>query len=85
MAHDRKSQRDKTSVRPRTGHPTTDTSPPSERSSFDHWVDRRLKTMHDAVLDEKIPDDMLRILLGDTSPGTDRPNAPDQPKARDER
>ncbi|BBK40808.1 hypothetical protein STVA_08280 [Allostella vacuolata] len=38
-----------------------------ERNFFDEWVDRRLKTMHDAVLDEKIPDDMLRMLLGDTA------------------
>lgn len=39
----------------------------SQRHFFDEWVDRRLKTMHDAVLDEKIPDDMLRMLLGDAA------------------
>ncbi|WP_374447926.1 hypothetical protein [Stella sp.] len=37
----------------------------SPRNFFDEWVDRRLKTMHDAVLEEKIPEDMLRMLLGD--------------------
>ena len=66
----------------------------SERHFFDEWVDRRLKTMHDAVLDEKIPDDMMRMLLGDAPPepinserGTsDEPNrAPSQGKPHADR
>lgn len=45
----------------------------SQRHFFDEWVDRRLKTMHDAVLEEKIPDDMLRMLLGDARVERDNP------------
>jgi hypothetical protein len=52
--------------------PGTGKSPPKP-NFFDQWVDRRLKTMHDAVLDEKIPDDMLRMLLGDAAAEPNKP------------
>ncbi|MGE0716881.1 MAG: NepR family anti-sigma factor [Alphaproteobacteria bacterium] len=53
-----------------TATPAT-AEPPLEQAVFDRWVDRRLKSMHDAVLHEAIPDDLLRILA-------DAPASPDR-------
>jgi hypothetical protein len=84
VANDRKTERAGTRGQPGARRPAAAKPPPSERSFFDEWVDRRLKTMHDAVLGEKIPDDMLRMLRGDRDEA-DEPAAPDKPRARDER
>lgn len=61
MADEKKTQR---TIADGSGRQDGDASR-APRSFFDEWVDRRLKTMHDAVLEEKIPEDMLRMLLGD--------------------
>lgn len=31
---------------------------------FDHWLDRQLHKIYDPVLDERIPDDLARLLEG---------------------
>ncbi|BBK29984.1 hypothetical protein STHU_06180 [Allostella humosa] len=67
VADEKKTERMRAEEGPGTSRQGADPKAAPERNFFDQWVDRRLKTMHDAVLDEKIPDDMLRMLLGDVS------------------
>lgn len=50
---------------PQKGASRRKTEPPSE---FDRWLDHRLQNMFNAVLDEPLPEDLVKLVKG-SDPG----------------
>ena len=73
------------------GQDATKTEPNSRRSragaedAFDLWLQRQLSQMFDAVADEPLPDDLLRLLRGERAKGSNGspPAGASEPKKQD--
>ncbi len=47
---------------PRHGRPVRDNATQDGDGAFDNWLENKLRTAYSSVLDEPVPEDLIRLL-----------------------